>query len=135
MTEWKPRTEGDNPSLLVHFVADDVNHPEHYTSHPSGVEHIEISRHMTFCCGNVIKYLWRAGLKVQEGEDTDAARLRDLKKALWYLEDEIYTLENGPTKFRIRHESAAEIRERLGWSELDEEQQKENLEQETSMNV
>ena len=32
---------------------DPVNHPEHYTSHPSGVECIDITRHMTFNIGNV----------------------------------------------------------------------------------
>ena len=42
---------------------DNVNHPEHYTSHPSGIECIEIARHYPFSIGNAIKYLWRAGLK------------------------------------------------------------------------
>lgn len=60
-----------------------VNHPRHYTQHPSGVECITIVRHMGFNIGNVIKYLWRAGLKDEEGE------LDDLEKAAWYLNDEI----------------------------------------------
>lgn len=64
---------------------DAVNHPKHYTSHPSGVECIEITRHMTFNLGNVIKYLWRA--------DHKNASLEDLKKAAWYLNDEIQRLE------------------------------------------
>lgn len=69
-------------------VTDDaVDHPKHYTEHPSGVECIEIVRHMTFNVGNVFKYLWRAGLK-----DT-APSLEDHKKALWYLKDEIERLE------------------------------------------
>lgn len=62
---------------------DPVNHPKHYTSHPSGVECIEVVRHMGFNIGNVIKYLWRAGLK---GEDKE---IQDLEKAAWYLNDEI----------------------------------------------
>ena len=66
---------------------DPVNHPAHYTSHPSGVECIQITRHMTFNIGNVIKYVWRSGLK--EGQPS----LQDLKKAAWYLDDEITRIE------------------------------------------
>jgi hypothetical protein len=61
-------------------MADKIN-PPHYKSHPSGVECIQITEHFSFCLGNVIKYVWRAGLK------GDA--LEDLKKAKWYLEREI----------------------------------------------
>ena len=61
---------------------DSVNHPTHYTSHPSGVECLEITRHHNFNIGNAIKYLWRAGLK---GD----AQIEDLKKAIFYIEDEI----------------------------------------------
>lgn len=60
---------------------DTVNHPKHYNSHPSGVECIEITRHMGFNLGNAFKYIWRADLK---GSD-----IEDLKKAKWYIEDEI----------------------------------------------
>lgn len=67
---------------------DPVNHPAHYTSHPSGVECIQIVRHMGFNVGNVIKYCWRAGLK---DNSTD---LQDLKKARWYLDDEIKRRES-----------------------------------------
>jgi len=61
-----------------------VNHPKHYTSHPSGVECIVVTEHMNFCIGNAIKYLWRAGLKADE--------LEDLKKARWYIDREIQRL-------------------------------------------
>ena len=60
---------------------DQVNNPKHYTSHPSGIECLEITRHMGFNLGNVIKYVWRADLK---GKD-----IQDLKKAAFYLLDEI----------------------------------------------
>ena len=59
-----------------------VTNPKHYTTHPSGVECIQITRHMNFALGNVIKYVWRANGNVE-----------DLKKAKWYLEDEIKRLE------------------------------------------
>jgi len=60
---------------------DIVNHPPHYTSHPSGVECITITEHMSFTLGNVVKYVWRADLK---GEG-----IEDLEKARWYLDREI----------------------------------------------
>lgn len=39
---------------------DNVNHPKHYNSHPSGVECIEIVEHLPFNIGSAIKYLWRS---------------------------------------------------------------------------
>jgi hypothetical protein len=60
---------------------DRVNHPEHYTQHPSGIECIEVTEHMNFNCGNAIKYIWRADFK----EDP----IENLQKAKWYLEREI----------------------------------------------
>ena len=41
--------------------------PDYYKSHPSGVECIDIIKHYDFCIGNVIKYVWRAGLKKEQG--------------------------------------------------------------------
>jgi hypothetical protein len=64
---------------------DPVNHPAHYVSHPSGVECIEIARHFSFNCGNALKYIWRSGLK-------DDDPVVDLKKAIFYLQDEICRL-------------------------------------------
>jgi len=60
---------------------DSVNHPKHYTSHPSGVECIDITEHMGFNLGNAVKYIWRASLKGQQ--------IEDLRKARWYIEREI----------------------------------------------
>lgn len=59
---------------------DNVNHPKHYTNHPSGIECIEITRYMSFNMGNAIKYVWRADMK---------GGIEDLEKAKWYIEDEI----------------------------------------------
>lgn len=69
-----------------------VDHPPHYNAHPSGIECIEIARHMNFNLGNVVKYLWRSGLK------DSAAKLEDLEKARWYLDDEIAWLKKEITK-------------------------------------
>jgi len=81
---------GGKHDPVNHPKHDPVNHPKHYTSHPSGVECIEITRHMGFNLGNVMKYIWRAGLKDAEVTDKD---LEDLKKAMWYLQDEIAVRE------------------------------------------
>lgn len=60
---------------------DSVGHPKHYTSHPSGIECIQITEHMGFNLGNAIKYIWRADLKHDD--------IEDMRKALWYLQREI----------------------------------------------
>lgn len=73
--------------------ADPVNHPSHYTSDPSGVECITITRHRSFNVGNAIKYLWRAGLKSDVGRDPVEKQIEDLRKAVWYLNDEIALLK------------------------------------------
>lgn len=72
---------------------DAVDHPSHYTSDPSGVECITVARHRNFNVGNAIKYLWRAGLKVEEGQDALTKQIEDLEKARWYLKDEIDRLK------------------------------------------
>jgi Protein of unknwon function (DUF3310)/NifU-like N terminal domain len=62
-------------------VMDNVNHPKHYGSHPSGIECITVVEHMGFNLGNAIKYIWRA--------DEKGNAIEDLKKALWYVQREI----------------------------------------------
>lgn len=63
---------------------DPINHPKHYTSHPSGVECIKVTEHFNFNVGNAIKYLWRMDHK---------NGLEDLKKAQWYIAREIARIE------------------------------------------
>ena len=73
---------------------DYVNQPPHYTSDPSGVECITITRHRNFNIGNAIKYLWRSGLKGNGVSETrDEKHIEDLKKAVFYINDEIKRLE------------------------------------------
>jgi hypothetical protein len=76
-------TMSDNLTITV----DQVNHPRHYTTDPSGVECIQITRHRNFNIGNAFKYLWRAGLK------DEAKTIQDLEKAIFYIKDEINRLE------------------------------------------
>ena len=58
-----------------------VDHPQHYTGHPSGIECIDVVEHMSFNLGNAVKYLWRADLK--------GSPVEDLRKAAWYVNREI----------------------------------------------
>ncbi len=60
---------------------DRVNHPRHYTNHPSGIECIQVTEHMNFCLGNAVKYIWRC--------DDKGDALENFRKACWYIEREI----------------------------------------------
>lgn len=76
----------DNLAMIIEEDSpahDPVNHPNHYTSHPSGIECIQITEYMNFNCGNAIKYVWRCGLK------ESGTPIEDLRKAKWYIEREI----------------------------------------------
>jgi hypothetical protein len=66
--------------------ADPVNNPAHYTV--GGIETIDFieAKKLGYNLGNVVKYLTRA--------DHKANKLQDLRKAQWYLEREIFNVEN-----------------------------------------
>jgi hypothetical protein len=74
-------TQGRAKERKVKPKADMVNHPPHYTSHPSGVECIQITEHMGFNLGNALKYIWRADLK--------GSAVEDLEKAIFYINREL----------------------------------------------
>ncbi|MBQ7178474.1 MAG: DUF3310 domain-containing protein [Victivallales bacterium] len=61
---------------------DNVNHPAHYAETNlcyKEAECIDLTRHLPFCVGNAVKYIWRAGHKGNWRED--------LAKAKWYWKD------------------------------------------------
>lgn len=68
-------------------MADMVNHPPHYTDSPARcecgerIECIDVTRHMNFCLGNAMKYLWRC--------DSKGDAVEDLRKARFYIDCEI----------------------------------------------
>ena len=66
-----------------------VNHPNHYGGESNPYEAIKVidAWDLDFCLGNTVKYISRAGKKHPDKE------LEDLKKALWYLQHKIDTLE------------------------------------------
>jgi hypothetical protein len=81
-----PSSSSEHRTETGTVLPDPVTRPAHYTSHPSGIEPIELTQHMSFCLGNVVKYVMRAGLKGDAVED--------LRKARTYLDYEIGRLES-----------------------------------------
>ena len=75
---------GNDDACAPNRGTNPIHHPSHYNSHASGVEAITLCRHMNFNLGNVIKYVIRAPHK---------GGVEDLKKAAWYIADEIRRLE------------------------------------------
>lgn len=79
---------------------DKVYHPSHYTwlKELCGIEVIDITRHLDFDLGNAVKYILRAGKKSEEGYSDLDKTIEDLKKAIFYINDEIELLEKNKTK-------------------------------------
>lgn len=76
----------EGPHLLAPPEA--INHPPHYGGDTT-YEAIKVIEawELDFCLGNTVKYICRAGSKITESE------VKDLKKALWYLQRRIQQLE------------------------------------------
>lgn len=73
---------------------DAVNHPLHYAdSKIEVIEYIE-DKNLGFCLGNAVKYISRAGKKVDNGMDAASKEIEDLKKAAWYINRRIIELQN-----------------------------------------
>lgn len=81
--------------LLVE-KAEQVSHPSHYAwlKDLCGVEPLDICRHLDFNTGNAIKYLLRKD-KVDGNKTKTEKRIEDLRKAVFYIQDEIKLLEHG----------------------------------------
>jgi hypothetical protein len=73
-----PNSITDERALLE--TPDPINSPAHYTW-LGGIEVIDITEHLGFCLGNVVKYVCRA--------DHKGKPIEDLEKAQWYLAREI----------------------------------------------
>lgn len=87
---------GKLPEKKIDKNDNKVNHPSHYTwlKELCGIEVIDIARHLDFNLGNSIKYILRSGHKKEEGYTNKQKTIEDLKKAIWYLNDEIKMLKN-----------------------------------------
>lgn len=66
---------------------DPVNHPAHYTTGKIEVIDFIDDKELTYCLGNAVKYIARAGKK-----DPNKT-IEDLKKAAWYINHEIERME------------------------------------------
>lgn len=84
----KYKYELEDDSIKIVENSDNVSHPSHYANGWSnGAEVIDLTEHLSFCAGNVVKYVCRAGRK-----DPDKY-VEDLEKARWYLDREIERVE------------------------------------------
>lgn len=80
----KYKYEIQEGGVVIVENSDNVSHPPHYADGWSnGAEVIDLTEHLSFCAGNVVKYVSRAGRK-----DPDKY-VEDLEKARWYLDREI----------------------------------------------
>ena len=75
--------------------ADSVNHPAHYNwlKDLCGIEVIDITRHMDFNLGQVLKYILRLGHKEDNNFTYYEKILSDLHKAEYYLKKEIIKID------------------------------------------
>ena len=81
-SKYKYELEDDRIKIVEN--SDSVSNPPHYADGWSnGAEVIDLTEHLSFCAGNVVKYVCRAGRK-----DPDK-HVEDLEKARWYLDREI----------------------------------------------
>lgn len=80
----------------VNKKTEQVSHPSHYAwlKDLCGVEPLDICRHLDFNTGNAIKYLLRKD-KVDGNKTKTEKRIEDLRKAVFYIQDEIKLLEHG----------------------------------------
>ena len=83
-------------SEFTNKKAEQVSHPSHYAwlKDLCGVEPLDICRHLDFNTGNAIKYLLRKD-KVDGNKTKTEKRIEDLRKAVFYIQDEIKLLEHG----------------------------------------
>ena len=69
--------------------ASDAINPAHYQGFSNGAQVVDITEHLSFCAGNAIKYLARAGKK------DPAKHVEDLEKAAWFVQREIQRVKAG----------------------------------------
>lgn len=93
--------EHDSTQLAADESVDMVNSPPHYTNHASGIEWIDVGRHLTADWMNAGKYVFRAELK---------NGLQDLQKALWYIEDSLtHGIRMFGTTWRFEHQQMLKL--------------------------
>ena len=86
----------EQPNESASKKTEQVSHPSHYAwlKDLCGVEPLDICRHLDFNTGNAIKYLLRKD-KVDGNKTKAEKRIEDLRKAVFYIQDEIKLLVHG----------------------------------------
>lgn len=94
MSGYENNVEQSNES--ANKKTEQVSHPSHYAwlKDLCGVEPLDICRHLDFNTGNAIKYLLRKD-KMDGNKTKTEKRIEDLRKAVFYIQDEIKLLEHG----------------------------------------
>ena len=82
-----------NPSVKIEKVNDNVNHPSHYTSGKIEVIDFITYQKLTYCLGNAVKYVARAGKKDKNHFSYPNKTIEDLQKAVWYINQQIKILQ------------------------------------------
>lgn len=81
-------------------LQDNIN-PSHYKGVcecpgcAAPIEAITLTEKYNFCVGNALKYILRAGKKIDFNMSKEGKRAEDLKKAIWYISREIENIEKG----------------------------------------
>jgi len=89
LSDWKniQGLKANSPELKIDPVLRNtaVDHPDHYGGADNPYEAIKVIKawDLGFCLGNTVKYISRAGKKDRN------KRIEDLRKALWYLQQQI----------------------------------------------
>lgn len=82
-------------------AADMVNHPPHYTGHPSGVDYIEVAEYLPFCLGNAFKHLYL--------RNADGNPIENIEEAIWHVNRHNETYPNKPELPTDAREALGEI--------------------------
>ena len=71
-------------------MTDDIKQPSHYTTGKIETWDYIRDQELGYHLGNAVKYISRAGKKPYDGLSLQQAYIKDLKKAITYLENELY---------------------------------------------
>jgi hypothetical protein len=71
----------EDATVITDNMLDDAINPSHYKSHPSGVQCIDISKHLSGCLAQAFQYVWQCGQKDNP--------IQDLDKAIWFIRAEM----------------------------------------------
>lgn len=73
-------------SLTLTQTPNDPIRPNHYKNCSNGAQVADICDRLDWNRGSAVKYIARAGEKVEKGESSTDAEIRDLNKAIWHVE-------------------------------------------------